>query len=515
METHPQELILILDFGSQYTQLITRKVRELGVYSEIKPFNVPFDEIERLCPRGIIFSGGPASVYEHQAPLPDPRIFELGVPILGLCYGLQLLAHCLGGKVAPAARREYGYAELVIDSHADLFKDVSHATQVWMSHGDALVNAPPGFQALAHTENSPLAAIADPERRFYGLQFHPEVAHTVEGKQMLRNFLYEICECEGRWSPESFVRAAVKKIRQEVGSGGAICALSGGVDSAVAAALVYQAIGDRLTCIFVDTGLMRKNEAAQVEETFRRYFKGNFVAVEAARRFVTRLAGVVNPEEKRRIIGNTFIEVFEEEAEKIRDIEYLVQGTLYPDVIESLSTAGPSATIKTHHNVGGLPEIMNLKLIEPLRELFKDEVREAGRELGLPEEILGRHPFPGPGLAVRILGDVTQERLNLLREVDAIFIEELKRSGWYDKVWQAFAVLLPVKTVGVMGDQRTYENVVGLRAVNSLDGMTASWSELPYDLLALISNRIINEIRGVNRVVYDVSSKPPSTIEWE
>jgi GMP synthase (glutamine-hydrolysing) len=515
MKTPPEDFILILDFGSQYTQLIARRVRELGVYCEIKPFNIPIDEIKNLRPKGIVLSGGPSSVYDSGAPFPDPKIFELNIPLLGICYGLQLLAHFLGGKVESAARREYGLAQLMIDHSEDLLKNVTQQTRVWMSHSDALHGPPAGFEVLAKTANSKFAAVADRQRKLYGVQFHPEVAHTVEGKTILRNFAYEICGCNATWTPESFVAATVAEIKERVGSARAICALSGGVDSAVAAALVFRAIGEQLTCVFVDTGLLRKDEALNVKQIFDSYFHGNLVAVDAASLFLSRLAGVVHPEEKRKIIGSAFIEVFEKEAEKMSRVEYLVQGTLYPDVIESVSTKGPSVTIKTHHNVGGLPERMNLKLIEPLRELFKDEVRRVGQQLGIPDHILGRHPFPGPGLAVRILGEVTEERLNLLREVDWIFIDELLRSGWHDQVWQAFAVLLPVKTVGVMGDQRTYENVVGLRAVTSLDGMTADWARLPYDLLGAISNRIINEVRGVNRVVYDISSKPPSTIEWE
>ncbi|MFQ5864895.1 MAG: glutamine-hydrolyzing GMP synthase [bacterium] len=515
MKVHPEEFILILDFGSQYTQLITRRVRELGVYSEIKPFNFSYKEIVKMNPKGIILSGGPSSVYENSAPLPDVELFELRIPILGICYGLQLIVHFKGGKVAQAAKREYGFVELRVDNHDGLFKNISQDSQVWMSHGDAVTQLPEGFEAIAHTSNSPFAAVAHKSNKIYGLQFHPEVAHTVEGKQLLKNFLYEICECKGLWTAEAFVKNSVEEIRDEIGTGKAICALSGGVDSTVAAALVYEAIGNQLTCVFVDTGLMRKHEALQVEQSFKYYFQTALKVVNAAPLFLNRLAGVTNPEKKRKIIGNTFIEVFDDEAEKISGVKYLVQGTLYPDVIESTSTKGPSATIKTHHNVGGLPESMNLKLIEPLRELFKDEVRRVGRELGLPDESLGRHPFPGPGLAVRILGEVTKERLDILKEVDWIYVEELKKNNWYHKIWQAFAVLLPVKTVGVMGDQRTYENVIGLRAVTSLDGMTADWARIPYDLLATISNRIINEVRGVNRVVYDISSKPPSTIEWE
>lgn len=513
---HPKDLILIFDFGAQYTQLISRKVRELGVYSEIKPFNIPLQEIKELQPRGLIFSGGPESVYEENAPLPDKGVFDLNIPVLGICYGLQVISNFFAGEVAGGTtKREYGLAELKIENPGELFKEVSPTSQVWMSHGDALKKLPAGFETLGCTDNSPYAAFGNKEKKMYCVQFHPEVTHTVEGKKILGNFVYEICGCEKSWTPGSFVKTTVSEIREKVGGGKAICGLSGGVDSSVAAALVYKAIGQQLHCVFVDTGLMRKNEAHEVCETFHKYFDSNFVSVDASQEFLKRLNGVINPEEKRKIIGNTFIEVFEKEAERIAGVEYLVQGTLYPDVIESVSAHGPSVTIKTHHNVGGLPEVMNLKLIEPLRELFKDEVRNVGRELELPEKILGRHPFPGPGLAVRILGEITAARLELLREVDAIFIEELRRNDWYDKIWQAFAVLLPVKTVGVMGDKRTYENVIGLRAVSSLDGMTADWSRIPYEVLAKISNRIINEVAGVNRVVYDISSKPPSTIEWE
>jgi len=514
MKDRPEELILILDFGSQYTQLITRKVRELGVYSEIKPYNVSIAEIQELKPVGIILSGGPESVYAGDAPLPDAGIFDLSCPILGICYGLQLVAYFHDGQVTEASRREYGPAQLHVDDATDLFEGVSSVSPVWMSHADALSALPPNFVSIAHTANSPFAAIANRVRGWFCVQFHPEVSHSAEGRQIISNFLYEICGCNGTWSAGSFIENAVSDIRDRVAGGKVICALSGGVDSAVAAALVHEAVGGQLTCIFVDNGLMRKNEAEEVEKTFAQYF-ANFVSVDAADLFLTHLENVDNPEEKRKIIGRTFIEVFEAEAKKIRDVESLVQGTLYPDVIESVSAHGPSVTIKTHHNVGGLPETMNLRLIEPLRELFKDEVREVGKALGISPHILGRHPFPGPGLAVRILGALSKERLDLLREVDAIFIAELKNNHWYDKIWQAFAVLLPVKSVGVMGDNRTYENVVSLRAVTSTDGMTADWGRLPYDLLARASNKIINQVRGVNRVVYDISSKPPSTIEWE
>jgi len=510
-----RELILILDFGSQYTQLIARRVRELGVYSEIRPFGIELHQIKALQPTGIILSGGPASVYAENAPTIDAALFGLGIPVLGICYGMQLTVHLLGGEVAHAPEREYGYANLELLADTPLFKNVENATRVWMSHGDRLEALPPHFERIARTSNSPLAVIRHREYPIYGLQFHPEVHHTDEGKQILGNFLYEICHCAGNWSPHSFIEHSVAQIRELVGDQKAICALSGGVDSSVAALLVHRAIGDQLTCIFVDNGLLRKGEAAQVQQTFEENFHIHFIHVPAAVRFLTRLASVTDPEKKRKIIGEEFIFVFEEEARKLGQINFLVQGTLYPDVIESVSVNGPSATIKSHHNVGGLPEKMHLKLIEPLRELFKDEVRQVGAELGLSPEIIGRHPFPGPGLGIRVLGAVSEARLAVLRQADFIFIQELKKSGYYNLVWQALAVLLPIQTVGVMGDERTYESVIALRAVTSQDGMTADWARLPDDLLATISNRIINEVSGVNRVVYDISSKPPSTIEWE
>ncbi|KAA3610573.1 MAG: glutamine-hydrolyzing GMP synthase [Calditrichaeota bacterium] len=508
--------ILILDFGSQYTQLITRKIREIGVYSEIKPYFTPLEEIKKLNPKGLILSGGPNSVYAEDAPHPDPGIFDLHIPILGICYGLQLIVQHHGGKVQPAGRREYGRAVLDIVDDRDIFAAVSSNSQVWMSHGDSVSLLPDGFSTCARTDNAPHAAIAHSEKHLYGLQFHPEVAHTELGKEILRNFALKTCECDGRWTPENFIQQCVQDIRQKAGDEHVLCALSGGVDSVVAAALVYKAIGEKLHCVFVDTGLLRQNEAKEVTDRFRGFFGAGFTAASAEDRFLGKLAGVDDPEKKRKIIGEEFIRVFEQEARKLPEVKFLVQGTLYPDVIESVSpTGGPSVTIKSHHNVGGLPEKMHLDLIEPLRELFKDEVREVGKALGLPADVLGRHPFPGPGLAVRILGAISKERVEILQKADAIYIEELRKSGWYDKIWQAFAVLLPVHTVGVMGDQRTYENAVAIRAVTSTDGMTADWGQLPYDLLGIISNRIINEVKGINRVVYDISSKPPATIEWE
>jgi GMP synthase (glutamine-hydrolysing) len=509
------ESILVLDFGSQYTQLIARRVREANVYSEIFPFSAPLDKIRGFGPKGIILSGGPASVYGEGAPLPDPGIFALGVPVLGLCYGMQLMAHMLGGRVARAAKREFGRAELDVDDDRDLLWGISEKSIVWMSHGDRIEEYPPGFGPIGHTANSPYAAMSDPARRLYALQFHPEVAHTAQGDRILRNFVFDICGARPTWQMSSFIDWATEDIRQKVGEGNVICALSGGVDSSVVALLVHRAVGDALTCIFVDNGLLRKGEAHKVAETFQKHFHMRLVHVDARKRFLDVLKGVTDPERKRKIIGREFIKVFEEEAHRIEGVEFLAQGTLYPDVIESVSFKGPSAVIKSHHNVGGLPEVMKLKLIEPLRELFKDEVRVLGEALDLPEDICWRHPFPGPGLAIRCLGEVTEERLNVLRGADAIVLEEIKKSGLYRDIWQAFAVLLPVRSVGVMGDERTYENAVAVRAVQSVDGMTADWARVPPEVLGTISNRIINEVRGVNRVVYDISSKPPGTIEWE
>ena len=517
-----QETILVLDFGAQYAQLIARRVRELGVYTEIHPFNLSMEAIRNLRPRGIILSGGPSSVYDAGAPHSSPELFDLGVPILGICYGLQMIAYQLGGQVDTSARREYGSAEVLIDDTSDLFAgfdkpsgNEGSSTAVWMSHGDALTKLPEGFERIAHSLNSPICAIHNVGRKIYGVQFHPEVAHTVKGKDILRNFVFTICQCAGGWTAGSIIDQEIKEIREKVGTENVLCALSGGVDSSVLAVLLHKAIGDKLYCIHIDNGLMRRSESEKVVRLYRDRYHFNLDFVDGTAIFLGRLKGVVDPEQKRKIIGKTFIEIFEDEAKKIGNVGFLAQGTLYPDVIESVPFRGHSHKIKSHHNVGGLPERMKLKLIEPFRELFKDEVRAIGRELGLPEEFINRHAFPGPGLAVRIIGDVTGEKLAVLRAADEVFIEEIRKEGLYESLWQAFAVLLPVQTVGVMGDQRTYENVIALRAVTSLDGMTADWAQLPHDLLARVSSRIVNEVRGVNRVVYDISSKPPSTIEWE
>ena len=516
------ETILVLDFGSQYTQLIARRIRELGVYSEIQPFSFPIEKIRERRPLGIVLSGGPSSVYEDGSPHAPAEVFGIGIPVLGICYGLQLIAYQLGGKVDSSARREFGKARLTIDARNDLFAGLGDSTTVWMSHGDALAHLPPGFEPIAHTDNAPICAIRDPKRKIFGVQFHPEVVHTPEGRTILSNFVFGVCGAKGGWTPAAFIESSAAEIRGRVGPDRVLCALSGGVDSSVAAVLLHKAVGEQLHCIHINNGLMRKNESEEVVRMFREQFHIPLSAVDATDTFLTRLKGVTEPEKKRKIIGKAFIEVFEREARSLeqngkdrRPFKYLAQGTLYPDVIESVSFKGPSVTIKTHHNVGGLPEKMNFELVEPFRELFKDEVREVGRQLGLPDQLIARHPFPGPGLAVRVLGDITADKLRLLREADAIYLEEIRRAGIYDDIWQAFAVLLPVRSVGVMGDSRTYEYTVALRAVTSLDGMTADWARIPPDVLATVSNRIINELRGINRVVYDISSNPPATIEWE
>ncbi len=509
--------VIVLDFGAQYSQLIARSVREQHVYCEIMPYSISLDKLREANPAAVILSGGPASIYDEGAPQCDPGVFELGVPVLGICYGMQQLGFNEQAKIKRAGKREYGKALLKIRDYDSLFAgfEGEPEIQVWMSHGDSVDELPAGYSLLAATDNCPVAAIGNDERRLYGVQFHPEVIHTPLGGRVIANFLFRVAALAPDWTPGSFIEENVEKIRERTTGEKVICGLSGGVDSSVAALLVHRAIGNNLTCIFVDNGLLRKNEAASVENTFRNHHHLKVVVVNASERFIDALAGVIDPERKRRIIGETFIRVFEDEARKLGEVNWLVQGTLYPDVIESVSVKGPSATIKTHHNVGGLPEDMDLKLIEPLRELFKDEVRAVGRELGLAGEIVSRHPFPGPGLGVRVLGEITRERLAILREADAIFIGEISAAGLYDEIWQAFAVLLPVQSVGVMGDERTYDNVIALRAVTSRDGMTADWYRMPQEVQARISNRIINEVEGVNRVAYDISSKPPATIEWE
>jgi GMP synthase (glutamine-hydrolysing) len=509
-------MILIIDFGSQYNQLIARRVREHHVYCQIEPPDISISAISALNPEGIILSGGPASIYSKGAPRVDRAIFKLGIPVLGICYGLQYMVDSLGGNVIGSTKREYGFAELFVKKQIGLFAGVDKISRCWMSHGDSIGMLPAGFAITASTANTPVAAAEDVGRNFYGLQFHPEVVHTQAGKKMLANFLFNICRCKKSWSMKSFVKHAVEEIRQQVGDEKVILGLSGGVDSSVAAVLLHRAIGKQLTCVFVDNGVLREGEAQRVIEMFKKNLQINLRFARAGKLFLTKLKGVTDPEKKRKIIGRTFIEIFDKEARKIKDVKFLAQGTLYPDLIESRSAfGGPSAVIKSHHNVGGLPKKMNLKLVEPLKHLFKDEVRLLGKELGLADDVVWRQPFPGPGLAIRIIGDVTTQRLSVLRKADTILIEEIRAADLYYKLWQSFAVLLPLKSVGIMGDQRTYENILAIRAVNSDDAMTADWARLPQELLARISTRIINEVRGINRVVYDISSKPPSTIEWE
>ncbi len=516
MHKEAHEIVIVIDFGSQYSHLIARRIREQNVYSKIISYKTTPEEIRQLNPKGIILSGGPASVSVKDAPRCDEKIIFMNIPTLGICYGLQLGSQILGAKIKPSKNREYGRTNCTIKDHSLLLDSLDSKINVWMSHGDQVIELPDDFQSLAYTENCPYAAVRHKEKDFYGVQFHPEVTHTPSGNQILHNFLFKICHCTGDWSMSSYIDRAIKEIQEQVGKERVICGLSGGVDSTVTAALIYKAIGSKLACIFVDNGLLRSNESEGVIETFKKNFKVDLHFVDASDRFLKRLSGVSDPEQKRKIIGHEFIDVFKEESRKLADIKYLAQGTLYPDIIESISAhGGPTAKIKSHHNVGALPAELGFELVEPLKELFKDEVRRIGSELGLPDDIILRHPFPGPGLAIRIIGEVTEDRLKVLRQADDIMIQEIKTAGLYKEIAQAFAVLLPVSSVGVMGDERTYENVIALRAVETFDFMTADWVRLPHDLLAKISNRIINEVRGINRVVYDISSKPPSTIEWE
>ncbi len=509
-------MILIIDFGSQYNQLIARRVRENRVYCIIEPPSIHISEIKKLEPEGIILSGGPSSIYEKNSPKIDREIFNLGIPILGICYGMQFMVHSLGGSVERAGKREYGFAELRTKKQEGVLKDTGGSTKCWMSHGDSIKKLPEGFTVLASTENTEIAAIVYDSKKLYGLQFHPEVEHTPMGKKMLKNFLFDICGCKHSWTMKSFAQKAINEIRETVGDKKVILGLSGGVDSSVTAMLIHKAIGRRLTCIFVDNGLLRKNEMEKLKKTLTRNLDINIRFVNAENRFLKELAGVTDPEKKRKIIGKIFMDVFEAEAKKIKGAEFLAQGTLYPDVIESRSAfGGPTAVIKSHHNVGGLPKKMKLKLVEPLKYLFKDEARRLGKAIGLHDDMIWRQPFPGPGLAIRVIGEITKQRLSILREVDDILVSEIKIAGLYRKLWQSFSILLPLKSVGIMGDQRTYENIVAIRAVTSRDAMTADWAKLPHSLLGKISNRIINEVDGVNRVVYDISSKPPATIEWE
>ncbi|MBC2593296.1 glutamine-hydrolyzing GMP synthase [Ruficoccus amylovorans] len=510
------QIIAVLDFGSQYTQVIARRIRECNVYSKIYPFGVSTAELKKDGVQGIILSGGPSSVLLPKSPRPDPKIFELGVPVLGICYGLQLIGHLLGGKVEKSRQREFGKGTLKIRKKGKLLAGLPASLQVWNSHGDRVIELPKGFEAIASTENSDVAVVQDAKRQIYGMQFHPEVVHSERGIEIIRNFLTRICGCKGDWQMSDYVETAVQAIREQVGDKRVILGLSGGVDSSVAAALIHKAIGKQLTCVFVDNGLLRKGEREKVERIFREHFKINLKVAKSGSRFLKKLKGVTDPERKRKIIGREFVKVFDEEVTKIGQVDFLAQGTLYPDVIESVAIGGnPAALIKSHHNVGGLPKRMKLKLLEPLRELFKDEVRALGEELGLSKEMVWRHPFPGPGLGVRVIGEIKSSYLKILREADAILLEEMKRTGYYEKVWQAFCVFLPVQTVGVMGDERTYDYVIAVRVVESQDAMTADWAHIPHDILQTISSRIINEVKGVNRVVLDISSKPPSTIEWE
>lgn len=508
-----KELVLIIDFGGQYNQLIARRVRECGIYCEIVPYTYSLDKIKDKNPKGIIFTGGPNSVFEEGAPTVDPKLFELNIPILGICYGHQLIAHLLGGEVKSSKRREYGKTEVNLSGQSVLFKDIEGANQCWMSHTYYVSKVPTGFTVIANSEECPTAAMSNDERKIYGVQFHPEVEHTPFGKDMLKNFLFGVCNLKGDWTMASFAESKIEEIKALVGDKKVLCALSGGVDSSVAAVLVHKAVGKQLTCIFVDHGLLRKDEGDQVEKVFKEQFDMNLIRVNAQERFLNKLKGVTEPEKKRKIIGEEFIRVFEEEANKLGEIDYLVQGTIYPDVVESGTNT--SATIKSHHNVGGLPEDMNFELIEPLRELFKDEVRAVGEELGIPHELVWRQPFPGPGLAIRVLGEVTEEKLFITREADAIFREEIAKAGLEGNIWQYFACLPNIQSVGVMGDERTYSHAVALRAVTSSDGMTSDWAHIPYEVLDKVSRRIVNEVKGVNRVVYDITSKPPATIEWE
>ena len=517
MVTSEHDLVVVLDFGAQYSQLIARRVRECGVYSQIVPYTVSAEDIRAMNPRGIIFSGGPSSVKTPGSPRPDAAIFSLGIPILGICYGLQVMSEMLGGNVTCPEKKEYGLQNIdIVDRNSALFSSVSDKSRVWMSHGDSVDKIPEGFHVTAVTPTCPYTAIEDPVRRFYGVQFHPEVVHSEEGEKMIRSFVLDICDARADWNMGSFIDDAVREIREKVGSRRVLCGLSGGVDSSVAAVLIHKAIGDQLVCVFVNNGMLRKNEAESVLELFGRHFQMNLQYADASEDFLSALKGVTEPEAKRKIIGRVFVDIFYREARKCGDISFLAQGTLYPDVIESRSpSGGPSSTIKSHHNVGGLPEDLKWELLEPLKELFKDEVRELGKELGLPDELINRHPFPGPGLGVRCIGEVTRERLDTLRDVDAIFIDEIRKAGLYGKIWQALADLLPVKSVGVQGDERTYREVCTLRAVTSEDAMTADWFRMPYDVLQKAAVRICNEVPGVNRVLYDITSKPPATIEWE